>query len=106
MSSAEFAHSVLGINSYSHEQPPPCNTFLIPQDTCFLSTVPSIKSHFLTTATAPDKRDIEIIVLLVLYINICCGYSLEASKRGASNVYPQHMFLCRNKIKINLRHFL
>ena len=24
--------------------------------------------------------------------NICCGYSLEAPHRGASNEYPQHMF--------------
>ena len=24
--------------------------------------------------------------------NICCGYSLEAPRRGASNEYPQHMF--------------
>ena len=29
--------------------------------------------------------------------NICCGYSLEAPHRGASNEYPQHMFLWRNK---------
>ena len=28
---------------------------------------------------------------------ICCGYSLEAPRRGASNEYPQHMFSWRNK---------
>ena len=33
----------------------------------------------------------------VLHTNICCGYSLEAPRRGASNEYPQHMFLLRNK---------
>ena len=27
----------------------------------------------------------------------CCGYSLKAPRRGASNEYPQHMFLWKNK---------
>ena len=30
-------------------------------------------------------------------IHVCCGYSLEATLRGASNECPQHMFLWRNK---------
>ena len=30
----------------------------------------------------------------------CCGYSLEAPLRGASNEYPQQMFLWRNKKNI------
>ena len=34
--------------------------------------------------------------------NICCGYSLEAPQRGASNEYPQHMFLSRNKKDISI----
>ena len=29
--------------------------------------------------------------------NIDCGYSLEPPRRGGSNVYPQSMFLIRNK---------
>ena len=29
--------------------------------------------------------------------NISCGYSLEPSRRGGSNKYPQSMFLSRNK---------
>ena len=29
--------------------------------------------------------------------NIDCGYSLERPRRGASNEYPQSMFLSRNK---------
>ena len=29
---------------------------------------------------------------LFLHENICCGYSLEAPCRGASNEYPQYMF--------------
>ena len=32
---------------------------------------------------------------LFLHKTICCGYSLEAPRRGASNEYPQHMVLWR-----------
>ena len=39
------------------------------------------------------------IFLLFLKENICCGYSLEAPRRGASNEYPQHIFLLRNNKK-------
>ena len=39
---------------------------------------------------------------LFLHENICCGYSLEAPHRGASNEYPQHMFSWRNKKNIDL----
>ena len=41
------------------------------------------------------------IVFLFLDENICCGYSLEAPRRGASNEYRQHMFLSRNKKNID-----
>ena len=41
-----------------------------------------------------------LISFLFLHENICCGYSLEAPRRGASNEYPQHMFLRRNKKNI------
>ena len=34
---------------------------------------------------------------LFLLKNICCGYSLKAPGRGASNEYPQHVFSWRNK---------
>ena len=37
-----------------------------------------------------------------LHKNICCGYSLEARHKGASNEYPQHMFTWRNKKNIFL----
>ena len=40
-----------------------------------------------------------MIFFLFLHENICCGYSLEAPHRGASNEYPQHIFLWRNKKK-------
>ena len=38
-----------------------------------------------------------MIFFLFLHENICCGYSLEAPHRGASNEYPQHVFSWRNK---------
>ena len=38
-----------------------------------------------------------LIFFLFVHRNICCGYSLEAPCRGASNEYPQHMFLWTNK---------
>ena len=34
---------------------------------------------------------------LFLVEDICCGYSLEAPRRGASNKYSQHIFSWRNK---------
>ena len=63
-----------------------------------------------------------MISFLFLHENICCGYSLEAPCRGASNEYhnicfcgeirkiwrgtsneyPQHMFLWRNKKDISI----
>ena len=33
----------------------------------------------------------------VLHKDICCGFSLESSRRGDSNEQPKHMFLWRNK---------
>ena len=36
-------------------------------------------------------------MFLFLDENICCEYSLEVPQQGASNEYPQHMFLSRNK---------
>ena len=33
------------------------------------------------------------LFFLFIHKNICCGYSLEAPRRGASNEYPQHVFL-------------
>ena len=39
---------------------------------------------------------------LFLYVNRCCGHSLEAPHRCASNEFPQHMFLWRNKKTIRI----
>ena len=41
------------------------------------------------------------IVFLFLDKYICCGYSLEAPRGGASNEYPQHMYSSRNKKNID-----
>ena len=50
-----------------------------------------------TRAIGLDKRGYQVKVFLFLNENICCGYSLEAPRRGASNEYSQHVFLSRNK---------
>ena len=42
------------------------------------------------------------IFSLFLHENVCCGYSLEAPWQGASNDYPQHIFLWRNKKTITI----
>ena len=48
------------------------------------------------------RGGIHIIFFLFLDENICCGYSLEAPRWGASNKYPQHMFSLRNKKDISI----
>ena len=40
-------------------------------------------------------------IFLFLHENVCCVYSLEAPQWGASNEYPQHMVLWKNKNYIN-----
>ena len=47
------------------------------------------------------RGSIRIKIFLFLNKNICCGYPLETPHWGASNKYPQHMFLLRNKKNIN-----
>ena len=47
-----------------------------------------------------------IDILLFLQKHICCGYSLEAPRRGASNEYPQHKFSLINKSNIFLMPLL
>ena len=42
----------------------------------------------------------ELIFFLLLHKNICCGYSSEAPQWGASDGYPKHSFLWRNKKNI------
>ena len=61
-----------------------------------------VSSRYLTIAT--DRvlffHPKMLISFLFLHKSICCGYSLEAPRRGASNEYTQHMFLWRNKKNI------
>ena len=52
----------------------------------------------------PKDENFQIKKSDIFYIsaqNIDCGYSLEPTRRGGSNEYPQSMFLSRNK-KINV----
>ena len=42
----------------------------------------------------------KMLIFLFLNKNICCRYSLEAPRRGASNEYPQHTYSSRNKKNI------
>ena len=53
------------------------------------------KFHLQKTENFQIKILIFFIFLLKTYID--CGYSLEPPRRGGSNVYPQSMFLSRNK---------
>ena len=47
----------------------------------------------------PCCIDTFLVISYFFYENICCGYSLEAPRLGASNEYPQHMVLYRSKQK-------
>ena len=52
----------------------------------------------------PKNENFQIKNSYIFHIsdqNIDCGYSLEPTRRGGSNEYPQSMFLSRNK-KINV----
>ena len=40
-------------------------------------------------------------MLIIIGLDVCCGYSLEAPPRGASIEYRQHMFSWRNEKNIN-----
>ena len=52
---------------------------------------------FIATDKALFSSEKMLVSFLFLHENICCGYSLEAPRRGASNEYPQHIFSLRNK---------
>ena len=43
----------------------------------------------------------EYLDIFLFHENICCGYSLEAPRWGASNEYPKQMFPWRNKKNIS-----
>ena len=50
-----------------------------------------IATQFMIANSASDWYPHNIF--LFLHENICCGYSLEAPRQGASNEYPQHVFV-------------
>ena len=66
---------------------------------CIFRHMPTAKAHISLCILdiATDKRGYPHNIFLILHENICCGCSLEAPQRGASNEYSQHMFSWRNK---------
>ena len=64
------------------------------------------KTQFIATDKALFFIRKMLVSFLFLNKNICCGYSLEAPRWAASNEYPQHMFLSRNKKNIMWIPFL
>ena len=60
----------------------------------------AIVGMYIATDKALFSSEKMLISFLFLHENICCGYLLEAPRWGASNEYPQHMFLWRNKKNI------
>ena len=70
---------------------------------------PCISHSFVLSRETCSSRYEGVFTYLFFYFsmnNIYCGYSLEALHRGASNEYPQHMFLCRNKKNIIITYRL
>ena len=58
--------------------------------------------HYMNLSTDKALFFIRKMLISLLFVdeNICCGYSLEAPRQGASNEYPQHMFSSTNKENI------
>ena len=76
-----------------------CETHII-RKTCTCNVYP-LKPHFYIAKLGFAGVNLFFLFLLQ---NIDCGYSLEPPRRGGSNVYPQSMFLSKNKK--NIKHFL
>ena len=55
------------------------------------SKVSNLEKIFKCIYIATDKKGIHILFFLFLDENICCWYSLEAPRRGASN---EHHNIC------------
>ena len=56
----------------------------------------------IASGIAIDKRGYPQNIFLISQRTHMLWYSLEAPRRGASNEYPQHMFLLRNKKDISI----
>ena len=56
-------------------------------------TIYTLKPHFYKTKLGTGVcKGFPIFLKLFLLQNIDCGYLLEPSRRGSSNVHPQSMF--------------
>ena len=55
------------------------------------------KKYYPETQSSVLDLWIALIVFLFLHKNICSEYSLEAPQWGASNEYPQHVFVEKYK---------
>ena len=71
------------------------------EDSFFETCMSECKTTY-TLDIATDRRGYPHNIFLISPQKICCGYSLEAPRRGASNEYLQHMFSCRNKKDIRI----
>ena len=75
------------------------------QSSNILQTLPASSVSAAGNSITPAKDffgffSTQSIDILISPENICCGYSLEAPRRGTSNEYPLHMFSWKNKINI------
>ena len=77
-----------------------CQQFFVYQN--IASNMSKLKTISMLSLIATDKRGYPHNFFLFLDKNICCGYSLEVPRWGASNEYPQHMFSLRNKEDISI----
>ena len=60
-------------------------------------------NKFKSLKAAPDNKGYPHNIFLFLHVNICCGYSSEAPRRGASDEYPQYMLSWSNWKNISIR---
>ena len=76
-----------------------CSTFF-----CYMLVIVSVLSVFSLFIHSSDKMlfSVNSKILIFFLLNVCCGYSLEAPRQGASNEHHQHMFLWRNTKNVRL----
>ena len=67
-----------------------------------ISTCDIFCTFDLSYATCLCSSHSKILFFLFLHENICCGYSLEATRWGTSNEYPRHTFSWRNQKDISI----
>ena len=57
--------------------------------------VPALYPYSRTNDASTNGTDLYWHFSYFFHKIVCCGYSLKMPWQGASNEYPQHMFLCR-----------